>query len=238
MLGPMSDMLQSTAQHYHSLMEPVVNTAAGIEHIDAVVSSTVTTSNAAAASQEGFNLFGLFGHVDPYLKANKPIAPPDKALLDMGITPTFHAKSASSILPADVSPVLKGSVQNVMDNKWPVLDSSKLANGGASHLPGFEDIHGILPSHNRDLLRAQDDPDTLKYQVAWASQFLKSFDKLPYAAFWYAMLEFFILRPGIDLYKEDIEDDPAGVVAETVVVGGVRVAAFILIGIVTMSLFG
>ena len=52
------------------------------------------------------------------------------------------------------------------------------------------------------------------------------------------MVEFFILQPGIDLYKEDIEDNPSGVFAESVVVTGVRLGAFALIGLVTTTVVG
>ena len=234
-LGPMSDMLHSTAQHYHSFIDPIAGATTGVDHIDAVLSSSVTTSNAAAA--HGNSWFG-FGQVDPYLAAGKSVAPLDKNLLDMGITPTFHAKSASAVLPADVAADFKGAVQQAIDNGIPVLDTSKFQKGGATHLPGFQETRHILPAHNNDLLRAQDDPDVFRYQVGWAAQFLKAFDMLPRVAFAYALLEFAVLRKNIDLYKEDIEDDPTGVMAETIVVVGVRLVAFILIGIVTVTLFG
>ena len=234
-LGPMSDMLHSTAQHYHSFIDPVASATAGVDHIDAILSSSVTTSNAAAA--HGNSWFG-FGQVDPYLSAGKSVAPPDKNLLDMGITPTFHAKSASAVLPADVAADFKGAVQKAIDNGATVLDTSKIQNGGATHMPGFQETRGILPAHNNDLLRAQADPDVFKYQIGWASQFLKAFDKLPYVAFFYALFEFGFLRNDVDLYKEDIEDDPSGVMAESIVVIGVRLVAFILIGFLTVTMFG
>jgi hypothetical protein len=51
-------------------------------------------------------------------------------------------------------------------------------------------------------------------------------------------VEFLFLRPNVDLYKEDVEDDPASALANSVKVTTVRLGAFAVVAIVTLVLFG
>jgi hypothetical protein len=191
----------------------------------------------------------LFGPPDPLLAQIKSIAPSAKALMDMGITSS--ASSATSASSSDVatlasdalnsmtssSPELQAKIQGALQRGIPVRDAtSTMTNMGSStHLPGFAETRHILPARTPPPAETE---ATFAAQVEWAAQFLNVIDKLPFVAFYYALLEFFILRPGIDLYKEDVENDPAGVLAESVVVLAVRVAVFCVVGIVTVSMFG
>ena len=174
----------------------------------------------------------LFGPPDPYLAAGKSIAPSAKALVDMGIT---QAKTTSEIVP-NASPAFQESVTTAMNKGWKILDSANIMNGGGSALPGFSATHGILPTHNINV--PTETPESFALEVAWAAKYFDVMDKLPFAAFWYCMVEFFILRPGIDFYKEDIEADPTGVVSETVAVTGVRVLVIAIISFLTVIFFG
>jgi hypothetical protein len=54
----------------------------------------------------------------------------------------------------------------------------------------------------------------------------------------YALIEFFLLRPGVDLYQQDIDDEPERVLAETVLVTAVRMGVFAVVATVTVSIFG
>jgi hypothetical protein len=178
----------------------------------------------------------LFGNPDPILAAGKSIAPSAKAMVDLGIT---QVKTAADILPAGEGPTTPDfaqSVQVAMTRGWKVLSEANIMNGGGTHLPGFEETRGILPHHNPNL--PVETPETFAASVQWGANFLQVIDKLPYAAFWYALVEFFILRPGIDLYKEDIENDPNGAMMETLTVAGVRMGAFFIIALVTSTMFG
>jgi hypothetical protein len=174
----------------------------------------------------------LFGPPDPILAAGKSIAPSAKALSDMGIT---HAKTASDFAP-DTSPAFQQTVASVMDKGWKVLNNANIMNGGAPSLPGFSETQGILPTHSLNV--PAETPASFAAEVQWAANYFDVMDKLPYAAFWYCMVEFFILRPGIDFYKEDIEADPTGVLADTVAVAGVRVIAIAIISFLTVAFYG
>lgn len=174
----------------------------------------------------------LFGPPDPFLAAGKSIAPSAKALSDMGIT---QAKAASDIA-SDTSPAFQQTVAAAMDKGWKLLNNANVMNGGQPSLPGFSETHGILPTHSLNV--PPETPASFAAEVQWAANYFDVMDKLPFAAFWYCMVEFFILRPGIDFYKEDIEADPTGVLADTVAVAGVRMIAIAIISFLTVVVYG
>lgn len=151
----------------------------------------------------------LWGPPDPYLAAGKSIAPSAKALAEMGIAPTD--------LPANS-----------------VLD------GAAIHaqtlLPGFSPTRGILPGHVMGL--PAETPETFAAQVEWSARFLNVIDQVPTIVFAYALVEFFLLRPNLDLYQEEIRDQPTQIMTGTVAVTGVRVGVFCVIAILTCTVFG
>jgi hypothetical protein len=162
----------------------------------------------------------LFGPPDPYLTAGKSIAPAAKSLIDMGV---------EKIAPIELSK----EVQAEVAKGWKLLDWNSIQT--ESNLPGFRTTRGILPQHNQV---PDETPETFAAQVEWAARFLPVIDKLPYAALSYGLIEFFLLRPNLDLYKEDIEDEPERATAETIATTGVRMAVFLVIAVVTVTIFG
>lgn len=162
----------------------------------------------------------LWGPPDPYLAAGKSIAPTVKSLSDMNIE-----------VPKDIPE----QVQAAVSKGWKYLDATRVKPENV--LPGFSPTGGILPSHD-PRLESLETPASFAAQVEWASRFLNVVDKLPSAAFAYALVEFFILRPGIDLYKEDIEEETGSVLVESIVTSGVRLGVFCLVAAATTTLFG
>jgi hypothetical protein len=211
-----------------------VASAISSPELPALISTMLSTALVPAHGH--FN--PLFGPPDPLLAAGKSIAPSAKALLDMGLT---QVKTGADILSTGgeggtATPAFVESLQAAMTKGWNVLSEANIMNGGGTHLPGFLETRGILPSHNPNL--PVETPATFAASVEWSVKLVGVIDKLPYAAFWYALVEFFILRPGIDLYKEDIENDPNGAIMETLTVSGVRMGAFFLIALITSTIFG
>lgn len=152
----------------------------------------------------------LWGPPDPYLSAGKSIAPSAKALAEMGIAPTD------------------------------LQTNGGVVDGAAIHaqtlLPGFSPTRGILPSHVMGL--PAETPETFAAQVEWSARFLNVIDQVPTIVFTYVLVEFFLLRPNLDLYQEEIRDQPTQVLAGTVAVTGVRVGVFFVIAILTCTIFG
>jgi len=192
----------------------------------AFLSTTLSTAITTAHGHSN----PMFGPPDPYLAAGKSIAPSAKALMDMGIQP---AKSASEMVP-ESSQALQQYLNTAMSKGWNVLDASKIKVSGANHLPGFEDTKGIFGVREARL----ETPESFSAEVKWAAGYFNVMNKLPFVAFYYALAEFFILRPGVDMYKEDIEDDPEGVLADTVSVSIVRFGVFALIAMLTVIFSG
>jgi hypothetical protein len=168
----------------------------------------------------------LWGPPDPYLSAGQSIPPSSKGFVELGIE-----KVPFTDLP--------DQVRLTLSDGYKVLDSSTIKSENI--LPGFSPVGGILPAHNP--LLPPEIPATFVAQVEWSAKFINVIDHLPEAAFTYALIEFFILRPGIDLYKEDIEmqseDGPTGVLtAEVAAVTGVRLFVFFVVAILTNLIFG
>jgi hypothetical protein len=230
----------------------VVHDLHSVMDIPALLSTMYTTALPSAHGHSN----PLFGPPDPLLAQIKSIAPSAKALMDMGISSSASSSATASssdvaTLASDAmnsvtssstssySPELQAKIQGALQRGIPVRDATttmtSTTTGLPTHLPGFVETRHILPSRTPPPAETE---ATFAAQVEWAAQFLNVIDKLPFVAFYYALLEFFILRPGIDLYKEDVENDPAGVLAESVVVLAVRVAVFCVVGIVTVGIFG
>jgi hypothetical protein len=211
----------------------ILSTVAYASHPDLpVLLSTMITSSIAHGHSNP-----IFGRPDQYLNAGHSIAPTAKALMDMGVP---ISKSVQDMIP-DAAPVLQQKVETAMKHGWPVLNRATMMNGGATHLPGFTETRGILPQAGNPNVPPPGTPGmmgTWLRNVEFAATYSRVLDKLPTAAFMYVLLEFFILRPGVDVYKEDIEDDPSGVLAETVAATGVRFAALGIIGVFTNIIFG
>ena len=160
---------------------------------------------------------GWFGASDPYLAAGHSIAPSAKALENLGIERTGD---------------LPDRLNQVLSQGWKLLDARTIQQ--QTVLPGFSPPSGILPTHSAP----PETPESLAASVEWSARYLKVVDKLPEAALAYALVEFFLLRPNIDLYKEEIRQEPGAVALETAVTVGVRVAALSVVGAVTLGIFG
>jgi hypothetical protein len=165
----------------------------------------------------------LWGPPDPYLAAGKSIAPSSTALTDMGIADQLQTDGWSEL------------ARNMVQRGTVMIDKANIK--AASVLPGFTPTGSLLSTHS-PYLPTESTPATFAATVEWASGFINILDKLPEAAFAYALVEFFILRPGIDLYKEDVEEDPTRAFADALAVTGVRLSMFCVVAIVTAGVFG
>jgi hypothetical protein len=169
------------------------------------------------------------GKIDPYLSAGKSIRPSTKALSDMGVT----LPDPSSLI--DPSITTTATAITTIDSKF-IIDSNNIQIENV--LPGFTPTGSILSHHtNIDQISP---PSVVSFvaTIDWASSFINIIDKLPMAVLVYAMIEFFILRPNIDTYKEDIEDNRIGIVTDTIAVSTIRLSMFFIVALVTVGIFG
>lgn len=107
-------------------------------------------------------------------------------------------------------------------------------------LPGFAETKSLLAPHTD--LAIPGVPSTaveaMRFNggLMYGQQLWAVLDKIPYVIFWYAVVEFFYLRPNSkDLYKEDIEDDPVGVTTEVASDAAVRVGIFFVLTVLTLT---
>ena len=154
----------------------------------------------------------LWGPPDPYLTAGKSIPP-----------------SMAANLPAPTE--LPESAQALVNKGYHVV------NGADWHalnvLPGFAPTRGFLPGHQA----IPETPESFAAQVEWAAGFLNVIDALPYVAFGYALIEFFLLRPNLDVYAEEVAES-GGPAREALVTTAVRVGALCVVAIVTTGIMG
>lgn len=187
--------------------------------LDAILSTLYSTTADGLLKPAHGHSQPLFGPPDPWLSTGDSIPPNLKAL---GIDPA----PITSDLPQAKEAIEKG---------LKVVDASTFQAGGGNALPGFTPTRHILP-------QAGPVPDitmeTFTNQVFGSAKFLRAFENFPKAALAYVIIDFFFLRPDVDLYKEDIEEEPLDVAAETFAVTGVRLGVFFLITLVTLGLFG
>lgn len=171
------------------------------------------------------------GTLDPYLTAGKSITPSTKALSEMGIT-TINDKS-------NVIAAFGEKITN--DHKF-IIDSTRIQMEDV--LPGFTPTGSLLSPHNvpfdPTIMTSPSPPSVVSFvaSIDWASKFINVIDKLPIAVLVYVLVEFFLLRPNINTYKEDIEENPSGIFADTIAVTTVRVSMFCVVAIATLGVFG
>jgi len=178
------------------------------------------------------------------------IAPSVHAMAEMGLAqgtataiPMAKAATTAAATIQDMIPsageAIQAQAQDALNGGWKVMDASKFVHGGDASFPGFSETKSILAPH---LLPGSSDESVtmtswpqgmFKARLSYASTMLRAFEKLPYVAFGYVLLEFFFLRSGVDVYKEDVEDDPSGVFAETVSDVGVRFAFLFVLAVIT-----
>jgi len=158
------------------------------------------------------------------------------------------AKAATTTATATIQEMLPGAgdaiqaqAQQALDGGWKVIDATKFVHGGQASLPGFSETQSIVAPHllpgpsDESVTMTEWPQNMFKARIEYASTMLRAFQKLPYVAFGYVLLEFFFLRSDVDIYKEDVEDDPSGVFAETVSDAGVRAAIFFGLAVVTYA---
>jgi hypothetical protein len=219
---------------------PLASSSSSLESTTTFLSSS-TSSSAAYLQPAHEHTQPLWGPPDPYLSAGKSIAPltPPGPTSAGGVTAALDAagttSSSSSSSSSTVSPELAQQARLAAARGWDVLDAQHIKAGAA--LPGFAETGGILPRHVPNL-PLEETPATFAAQIEWSAAFLRVVDRLPYAALLYALVEFLVLRPNVDLYKEDVEDDPGRALADSVKVTTVRLGAFAVVAILTLVVFG
>jgi len=199
-----------------TILDPVdiVTNAQHAETLAAILTSTIVAPSADALA-----------HLHGAATATAPMAKQATATIQ-------------DMLPS-AGDAMQAQAQQALDGGYKILDATRFVHGGADKLPGFSETQSVvaphlLPGPSDEAVTMKEWPQTIfKARMEYASTMLRAIQKLPYVAFAYALLEFFVLRSDVDIYKEDVEEDPTGVLAETVSDTSVRLAIFFGLAIVT-----
>lgn len=123
-----------------------------------------------------------------------------KALADLGAK---HVTSAKELFPT-VSAEFQKFLDRQISEGWLVMDYEKIADLADKDLPGKTAIPDSALKFN-----SVQSPRGENLSLATLVKVNLVFEHVPLIAIVYAFIEFFIVRPGIGLYKEDIEDEPS-----------------------------
>jgi len=227
-------ILTTTHQAAAQITSALTSSQHSIAHLPISSLPTVLTSS--------LDLFGA--HAD-ILAAGKSIAPSVEAMTKMGATYSGTSAGGGAASLQQIFPnggeAFQTRSQEAISYGWNIMDGINIVNGGGASLPGFTETRSILAPHvipgpgDESITTAGlvPEPYMFKARLSYVSSLLRVIEQLPYVAFAYALLEFFFLRSDVDIYKEDIEDDPAGVFAESVSDVGVRIGIFSMLAVIT-----
>jgi hypothetical protein len=223
------DVLSQTVPVVKSVIEGTAQQPFSDPTASTVLVSALRTSDLAVAPNTLLpahgHAQGWFGAPDPYLASGHSIAPSAKALQSI-LPPSSDVVTNVKDLPE--------ALKVVVSKGWELLDANRIQ--AESFLPGFTPTGGILAQHNPAI--PAESSATFAATVDWAAAFLPVVDKLPEAAFVYVCIEFFVLRPNLDVYKEEIRQETTAVWVEAAVTTGVRLAAFGVVAVTTLGIFG
>jgi len=224
-------ILTSTHQAADQITSALMSSQHSIAHHPINSLPTILTSS--------LDLVGA--HAD-ILAAGKSIAPSVEAMTKMGATYSGTSAGASlqQIFP-NGGEAFQTRSQEAISYGWNIMDGINIVKGGGASLPGFTETRSILAPHvipgpaeeSITTPGLVPEPYMFKARLSYVSSLLRVIEQLPYVAFAYALVEFFFLRSDVDIYKEDVEDDPAGVLAESVSDVGVRIGIFFILAVIT-----
>jgi len=190
-------------------------------HVEALLS----TLYAQALKPAHEHSQSLFGPLDPYLSAGKSIIPSQNAFVDAGLADTV--KSNPLDVPNKVvEAISKTPTKFVIDPKS-VIRFDKV-------LPGFSQTGHFLPQQS-DL---QETDQSLILEMGSIAKLMRVVNVLPMVAFLYTCAEFFLVKPGYDAYKEELEEDGAAANVEFMALTGIRLAILSVVGVLTLTFFG
>jgi hypothetical protein len=145
------------------------------------------------------------------------------------------AGTAKDLFP-QLSEKVQTEAQATMDKGKMVLDAARIRGGSTAHdaFIGSKPTATLLAPQEHSDWNGQD-IKLYESKLKWTTQYLRVLDKLPFLAFYYAIVEFFFLRKNFDVYKEEVEEDPEGVAAETLSDFAVRVGIFFVLAMLTVT---
>ncbi|MGK3760544.1 MAG: hypothetical protein ACI8RD_012861 [Bacillariaceae sp.] len=232
----------------HQAADQIITAALTSSSQNSIIAADLTSPIISSLSTIITSQLPDLSHAEHIIVAGKSIAPSIEAMTKMGTTYSGTSAGGASALQQlfpNGGEAFTTRSQEAISYGYNIMDGTKIIKGGGAALPGFKEMGSILQPHvipgpgEESITTPQlvPEPYMFKARLEYATMLLKVLEKVPYVAFGYALLEFFLLRSNVDIYKEDIEDDPAGVFAETVSDVGVRVGLLFVLAVFTYIIF-
>lgn len=168
----------------------------------------------------------LFGPPDPILSAGKSIIPSQNAFVDAGLADTIKASTVD--VPSKVTEAISKTPSKF------VIDPKAIISFDQT-FPGFAKTGHFLPGHSASF--PEETPESLKQEMASIAKMMRVVNVLPWAAFIYTCVEFALIKPGYDAYKEELDEDRAAANVEFMALTGIRLAIFSVIGVLALTFF-
>ena len=165
----------------------------------------------------------LFGPVDPYLLKMQSIVPASGAGADLG-PPVFEE--------ASIPDALRGAIDYARRGNF--VDPTNVLRVDGAAPPGFVSSRALFPP-------LQSVPQTRDYQLGVLDAEVGNLRKLqnvPIAAFITVLVDFFLVTPGMEIFKEEIDENGEQVARESAVAGTARVAVLAIVAGLTLALSG
>lgn len=165
----------------------------------------------------------LFGPVDPYLLKMQSIVPAPNAGDALG-TPAFDE--------ASIPEKLKGAFEYARRGEF--VDPTHVLRIDGDAPPGFNPPETFFP-------KLQAPPQTQDYQLGILNAEvgnLRALQKVPIAAFITVLVDFFLVTPGMEVFKEEIEENSEEITRESAIAGTARVAVLAIVAGLTLAMSG
>jgi len=222
-LAPQSSR-QSTAQSDLNLAVDPSDIASSVNQIAEqhptmeALFSTLYSATAKLPEAHGHSQ-SLFGPVDGYLTKMQSIVPATK-----GTLPTV-------VDDAGIPDKIRGAFDFAKRSEF--VDPTNIIRMDGDALPGFEKTGSFFPE------RVAVPTKSIDYQLGVMNQEvfnLRVLQKIPLAAFVTVLVDFFLVSPGMDVFKEEIEEEGDRVLAEAAVMGATRLAVLGVVAGLTIVL--
>ena len=165
----------------------------------------------------------LFGPVDPYLLKMQSILPAPNAGANLGATVVDEASIPEKIM---------GAFEYARRGDF--VDPTHILRVDGDAPPGFVSPNTFFP-------KLQEVPMTQDYQLGVLNAEvgnLRALQKIPIAAFITVLVDFFLVTPGMEIFKEEIEENGEQVTRESAMAGASRVAVLAIVAGLTLAASG
>lgn len=164
----------------------------------------------------------LFGSPDPYLSKFQSIVP----------NANYHPTTPTLAQESDIPDKIRGAIDYARRGDF--VDPTTISRVDGAAPPGFDKFNSIWSTApNRPISQTTD------YTLGVLNQEvrnLRALQKIPIAAFLTVVVDFFLVTPGMDIYKEEIDEDGDLVNKEAAVAGAARVAVLAVVAGATLVL--